>query len=255
VFRNNWQNELHIPQDINRWFKTDVYQDNIKQATKKLDRVYITGGEPTLIKENRKLLQNLLDQDNQNCFVSFTTNGTQADSELLNLLRQFPNNEVQISIDGVGEQAHYVRYPTDWQQFTDNVTAIASIENVKIVFYTVISAYNMVSLKDILTYVDSVAAVRPVGWYPIFLDNPFYMSTHIWPKSARLASKVDLSCLELLNLKKYVSDDVFQKIYNYYLTDIEYLDRIPVFKDFNRVHDEHRGTNFEKTFSELLCLI
>ena len=254
-FKKQWQSEFEIPKDINHWFKTDVYKDNIQKTSKHLTRVYITGGEPTLIKENRRLLQDLLDQGNKDCFVSFTTNGTQADSELLELLRQFPNNEVQISLDGVGEQAHYVRYPTDWKQLTQNIGAIAAVPNVKIVFYTVISAYNLNSLGNILTYVDSIAAVRQVGWYPIMLDNPSYMSTHIWPRSTRGDAKVAIDNLPLSNLKKYVSQNVFQKVYDYYLADVEYTDRIKQFKEFNRIHDDHRGTNFNTTFPELVCLI
>ena len=254
-FKKQWQSELSIPDDINHWFKTDTYKDNIQKTSKHLNRIYITGGEPTLIKENRRLLQDLLDQGNKDCFVSFTTNGTQADSELLELLRQFPNNEVQISLDGVGDQAHYVRYPTDWKQLTQNISAIAAVPNVKIVFYTVISAYNLNSLGNILTYVDSIAAMRPVGWYPIMLDNPSYLATHIWPRSARVDARVAIDQLTLSNLKKYVSQNVFQKVYDYYLADVEYIDRIKQFKEFNRIHDEHRGTNFNTTFPELVCLI
>jgi len=255
TFKKQWQSEFSIPKNINHWFKTDVYKDNIQKTSKHLNRVYITGGEPTLIKENRRLLQDLLDQGNKDCFVSFTTNGTQADSELLELLKQFPNNEVQISLDGVGLQAHYVRYPTDWHQLTQNISAIAAIPNVKIVFYTVISAYNLKSLSNILTYVDSIAAVRPVGWYPIMLDNPSYMSTHIWPRDVRGDAKIAIDYLPLSNLKKYVSQNVFQKVYDYYLADETYTDRIKQFKEYNEMNDRHRGTDFNSTFPELVCLI
>lgn len=255
TFKKQWQSEYSIPKNINHWFKTDVYKDNIQKTSKHLNRVYITGGEPTLIKENRRLLQDLLDQGNKDCFVSFTTNGTQADSELLELLRQFPNNEVQISLDGVGAQAHYVRYPTDWNQLTQNISAIAAVPNVKIVFYTVISAYNLKSLGNILTYVDSIAAVRPVGWYPIMLDNPSYMSTHIWPRDVRGDAKIAIDYLPLSNLKKYVSQNVFQKVYDYYLAEETYTDRIEQFKEYNEVNDRHRGTDFNSTFPELVCLI
>ena len=254
-FKREWHAELSIPSDINHWFKTEVYKDNIQKASKHLDRVYITGGEPTLIKENRKLLQELLVQGNNNCFVSFTTNGTQADSELLNLLKEFPNNEIQISVDGVGDQAHYVRYPTDWEKVKANINAIAAVPNVKIVFYTVISAYNLKSLADILTYIDSVAAERVVGWYPIILDNPSYMSTHIWPRTARVDAKNAIDALPLLNLKKYVSASTFHKVYGYYLAETEYTNRIKSFNEFNSMHDRHRGTNFNDVFPELVCLI
>jgi hypothetical protein len=171
------------------------------------------------------------------------------------LLKEFPNNEIQISIDGVDDQAHYVRYPTEWQKVKDNINAIAAIPNVNIVFYTVISAYNLKSLANILTYVDSVAAERAVGWYPIILDNPPYLSTHIWPRGARGDAKIAIDYLPLTNLKKYVSASTFQKVYDYYLADVEYTNRIKTFNEFNSMHDRHRGTDFNTTFPELVCLI
>lgn len=257
MFKNNWAVEHTIPKDINRWYKTAQYHRNIDAVSKTVNRIYITGGEPTLIKENRTLLRNLLDSGNKDCFVSFTTNGTQADSELLELLKEFPNNEIQISIDAVGDQAHYVRYPTDWDEFVANVDKLCGISSINIVFYTVVSAYNLFSIADILKYIDDLASTRPVGWYPIFLDNPNYLNTHIWPPSIRseAASKVTTAVANLKYLPKYTSKSVYKKVIDYYLADNHMQQYLEYFKKFNLELDQHRGTNFLNTFPELLqCL-
>jgi sulfatase maturation enzyme AslB (radical SAM superfamily) len=255
--REGWESEKHVPQDMNHWFKTEIYRRNLEQTAKKLKRVYMTGGEPTLIKENRQLLRNLLDQGNRDCFVSFTTNGTIADSELLDLLKEFPNNEVQISIDGVRDQAYYVRYPTNWNEFTSNVNAISSLENVNIVFYTVVSAYNLFSISSILQYIDTIAENRKVGWYPIFLDHPDYLRTHIWPLDHRktAATELEITSKSLNFLRNYTGDHVFQKVIDYYNSTDDLSNLIPMFLEFNKTLDTKRGTNFKEVFPELQWLI
>ena len=256
-YRVLWSSELSIPDDINKWYKNSVYKANIETIAMNLERVYITGGEPTLIKENRTLLQNLIDSGNTNCFISFTTNGTTSDGELLDLLRHFTTSEIQISLDGTENQANYIRYHINWIEFNENVDKLSSMSNVKIVFYTVVSAYNLFSIIDILNYVDSLAAQRPISWYPIFLDNPSFLRTHIWPLNVRKNAIEKIKhCVEnLKNLKYYVGADTFQKIYDYYSNEEYQYNGINEFIEFNLLLDKHRSTNFYQTFPELTCLI
>ena len=234
-----------------------MYKANIETIAMNLERVYITGGEPTLIKENRTLLQNLIDSGNTNCFISFTTNGTTSDGELLDLLKHFTTSEIQISLDGIENQANYIRYPINWIEFNENVDKLSSMSNVKIVFYTVVSAYNLFSIIDILNYVDSLAVQRPISWYPIFLDNPSFLRTHIWPLNVRKNAIEKIKhCVEnLKNLKYYVGTDTFQKIYDYYSNEEYQYNGINEFIEFNLLLDKHRSTNFYQTFPELTCLI
>lgn len=256
-YHTMWNSELTIPSDINKWFKSDTYKNNLDLISKNLKRVYLTGGEPTLIKENRTLLKNLIESGNTNCFVSFTTNGTTADNELLDLMKHFPKNEIQISLDGINEQANYIRYPVNWEEFNSNVKRLADMPNIKIVFYTVVSAYNLFSMSEILKYVDSISSSRPVGWYPIFLDNPDFLRTEIWPHSIRLQAidQIKDTVSNITTLKNYVSNDVFEKIYEYYSNGQNLTVKISDFVRFNNLLDNHRGTQFSKVFPELVCLI
>jgi MoaA/NifB/PqqE/SkfB family radical SAM enzyme len=252
-----WHAEYQVPKDINHWYKSNQYGNNIETVSSNLDRVYLTGGEPTLIKENRILLQKLIEKNNTECFVSFTTNGTTADSELLDLLKNFPRNEIQISIDGVGSQANYVRFPIQWNDFEYNVQKIIAIKSTRIVFYTVVSAYNLFSLSDILKYVDQICDIRPVSWYPIFLDNPSYLKTSVWSREIRLkaVTHIKTELEKFKNIKLYVGQEVFDKIFDYYTNDTYNTSHTNDFINFNTMLDKHRNTNFNLTFPELSCLI
>ena len=256
-YQTMWSSEFSIPENINKWFKNDIYKKNIETVSTNLDRVYLTGGEPTLIKENRTLLRNLIDSGNTNCFVSFTTNGTTVDSELLDLMKHFPRSEIQISLDSIENQANYIRYPINWVEFTENVNKLSAISNIKIVFYTVVSAYNLFSIIDILNYVDSLSEHRPVGWYPIFLDNPDFLRTHIWSINTRknAIEKIKFCVENLKSLKYYVGNDTFTKIYDYYHSEENQHHKLKEFVEYNFLLDTHRGTDFNQTFPELSCLI
>ena len=256
-YQTIWSVERQIPAAINHWFKTDVYKNNIQTVAASLERVYITGGEPTMIKENRTLLRNLIDTKNTNCLVSFTTNGTTADSELIDLLTQFPNNEIQISIDGIEDQAHYIRYPLDWKEFSSNVQTIAKLDNVNLVFYTVVNAYNLRSIDRIWHYLDSLSETRPIRWYPIFLDNPTMMRTTIWPRIMRknIVELLKQSHAKLKFLPTYVDTSVFEKLFEYYDSEEYQESGLEKFIELNSILDQQRKTDWRQTFPELDSLI
>lgn len=261
TLQREWGVELTIPKDMNKWFKTDVYRNNLKKSARDLQRVYMTGGEPTLIKENCTLLEYLVECGNTDCHVSFTTNGTTADSKILSLLQQFRNPEIQVSCDAVGDRAHYTRYPTVWSEYVQNVQSIADIPGVRLIYYTVVSAYNLYDLSEVLKYVDSVGQNREVTWVPIFLDYPVYMRTTIWSEDKRkhALSELQKTWDTCTNIKRWINqpglwEQTWDKLQNHYLATVnenERLHNLKVFRECNAVLDSGRATSFDKTFPEL----
>lgn len=250
---NTFADELHLPDDLNKWFKTETYQNNMLKSAKNLKRLYMTGGEPTLIKENSTFLQYLIDCGNTDCHISFTTNGMTNDSNLLGLLRHFPNCEIQISCDATEDQAHYIRYPSVWSEFVKNVEAIAALKNVHLVFYTVVSAYNLYSLPSILRYIETIAQHRQAWWVPIFLDQAEYLHTHIWPREVRLEALSHLLA-SLVNTPNIVNhcELALNRITKFYSSEEVHSERIKTFIDYNDVLDQNRGTSFKETFPKLM---
>jgi MoaA/NifB/PqqE/SkfB family radical SAM enzyme len=245
------QAELNVPKDMNKWFKSDTYSNNMMKSAKNLKRLYMTGGEPTLIKENVTFLRYLIECGNTQCHISFTTNGMTSDSYLLSLLSNFPNCEIQISCDAVGDQAQYVRYPTIWTEFANNVDSMLALANARIVFFTVISAYNLHSLPNVLTYLNELNNKREVFWSPILLDYAQYLHTHIWPRSERLVAAEELQKRvdELLNIK-WIQPHI-DRVLHFYRMDAEYTDRISTFLEYNSMLDANRGTSLAETFPEM----
>jgi sulfatase maturation enzyme AslB (radical SAM superfamily) len=80
------------------------------------------GGEPFLSSTNFDLLEQILDHDNDNCFVSFVTNGSfDLTKQQKYILSKFKKVSFCFSIDGIGSVFEYLRYPLSWTKILDNI--------------------------------------------------------------------------------------------------------------------------------------
>lgn len=114
---------------------------------KDLKILSFVGGEPLYENKNFEILQNLLDNQNKDCFVSFVTNGSVILSDKkIDLLSKFRNLNVCLSIDGIESRFNYLRYPLQWDLLQKNLQIFKSlhidlsvsftISNLNIFYYT-----------------------------------------------------------------------------------------------------------------------
>jgi sulfatase maturation enzyme AslB (radical SAM superfamily) len=81
------------------------------------------GGEPFLSSTNFELLEQILDHDNDDCFVSFVTNGSfDLTKQQKYILSKFKRVNFCFSIDGIGSVFEYMRYPLSWSKTLHNIT-------------------------------------------------------------------------------------------------------------------------------------
>jgi len=88
----------------------------------RLQMVGFHGGEPFLSSTNFDLLEQILDHDNDDCFVSFVTNGSfDLTIAQKHILSKFKQVNFCFSIDGIGSVFEYMRYPLSWTKTLDNI--------------------------------------------------------------------------------------------------------------------------------------
>ena len=63
-----WKEEIKSVDNYNidEWYETETFYSNIRKMAPNLRRLYTTGGEPTLIKANYKMLEMLLESRMKN---------------------------------------------------------------------------------------------------------------------------------------------------------------------------------------------
>lgn len=104
---------------------------------KDLITLNFVGGEPLYEKLNFYILEKLIENKNDTCFIQITTNGSTGITENnRSLLRKFKNINFNVSIDGVGKVFEYLRYPLQWNDLLENLDLFRSITKNVSVSYT-----------------------------------------------------------------------------------------------------------------------
>jgi MoaA/NifB/PqqE/SkfB family radical SAM enzyme len=108
----------------------------------KIQRLSLLGGEPLFDPKTYEILQNLINHNNTNCFVTMITNGSiNFNSSQTELLKKFTDLNICISIDGTESVFEYMRWPGNWKKLVENLNHYLKITSNISISYT-ISALN-----------------------------------------------------------------------------------------------------------------
>lgn len=116
---SQWAKELGQTVNIDRSNFTAL-KEYVYPNLGNLKEVYLAGGEPLLIKENNDLL-NQLYQVNPDCLVRVTTNLSNLSTGVYQTISQFKHVQWEVSVEAMGQQFEYIRYPGVWTEFENNL--------------------------------------------------------------------------------------------------------------------------------------
>ncbi len=102
------------------WGDSDRFLKSMDTSLLHLREIYLTGGEPMLIKATESLLRRACElKVAHNINLTFHTNATIWNKNIVELLPHFARVDIICSIDGVGKTDEYVRYPTQFGKVDD----------------------------------------------------------------------------------------------------------------------------------------
>jgi hypothetical protein len=136
TFSTKWaQVEKHMNIVPNSQYQFDLDAADINYGSAK--RISLLGGEPLFDPKTFEILQKLIDHNNTNCFISLITNGSiTLNIKQIELLKQFTDLNICISIDGVGPVFEYMRWPGKWSNLLENINQYKSItKNISVLIY------------------------------------------------------------------------------------------------------------------------
>lgn len=100
--------------------QADQVVDWIIQNQHSIREIYLSGGEPTLIKHNLRLLQQLVPRSDLLLRVNTNMTFDQNNAVIQQLLR-FPSVLITASADATHEQFEYIRQGASWSHFVQNL--------------------------------------------------------------------------------------------------------------------------------------
>jgi len=234
------------PIDINDWYSTDTFRNNLESQIDNISLLYLTGGEPTLNEENKRFLEKLVENNRHDqVSIKISTNMTNLNKKFFELLDNFQSTIFFASIDGYKEIQEYLRYPSNWEQIDENVKQVISNGKYRLVPTPVIQVGNLNKITDLFEYFESYnrqAKKLVVNIDPILLEFPDQFNIKYLPKHYKIM------CWERIetwyNEKCRYQGPVFKKklngIKNKCLEDIDYSVQIEKYKTMNNILDTHR---------------
>lgn len=172
IEENSNLKEFYLPLDqrVNHDIVNNIEFEKIKILN-------LTGGEPTLIKENLQIFEKLIEIGNTNLSLLITTNASVINPKLLNILKHFTNLHWTISIDGIGSAAEYIRFGSNWETIEKNVQTILELGN-SIQFNCTVSAYSILNLDSVINWFVDLKhkySNQPLELTFFVLEYPWYL--------------------------------------------------------------------------------
>ncbi len=248
--------------DLQPWFDGDVLWDQIIDLIPSLKKVYMTGGEPTLIQNNFKFMEECIRRGRRDITLFFNTNCTNVNKKFTNLIGQFGRVNINASIDGVGEVNDYIRSPSHWAQISANVETLAQMPNVHLGVTPTVQTYNVFNLVDTLKWVDDLNKKYKKSIFVDFLINvhPAHLSVSILPDDIRTRVANELIAYRDANFTGQTPELTVNSVNGIIgllqkprATDWE--DQMRRFKDYTHSLDVERDQSLRSISTELADLI
>lgn len=115
------------------WVNDSVARENFMKslAQLKIRRIHFMGGEPTISKRFLEIIQHLIGAGKTDMSISFVTNGTVINSELIDLLKKFESVNVEVSVESMAKTNDYIRQKSNTADIMKTLKWLASLQNDK----------------------------------------------------------------------------------------------------------------------------
>lgn len=132
-------------------------ENSIREICPILQEIYFAGGEPFLTKETYQLLLLLLEKKSDP-ILRFNTNLSTLrlqEYDAVDLLKNFSQVYIDVSIDHYGTKLEYIRNGSNWQVMQQNLNLLQNIPNIKLRASPTISIYNILDFDVFLNTIDN----------------------------------------------------------------------------------------------------
>ena len=230
---------LHTPTD-----KANQLIDYIVENQSGLEEIYLSGGEPTLIKHNLHLLKRL--RREQNFVIRINTNMMfTEDNPILKELLEFPKVLVTMSADAMGDRFNYIRRGANWHHFIKNLDRLHKTHftwRLNSVFFV----GSVLHLSDTQKFFVDNYGINDFTINQLAMDHPELACRN-------LTAELKQQCRDKLSQHQnaYKNNKNLSGQLTNCITELD-TDGTPAYKDYFESIDKKAGTHWSATFPELV---
>ena len=161
------------------------------------------GGEPIINKKFIKFVDWLIENNYTKLSLSFVSNGTVIDQSLIDKLKLFNSADIEISIESIHRNNHYIRQGSDTESILLNINKILNqqSENLKLVLRTVPQLLNVNNYHELILF----AFEHNLSIQSIPLTTPSYLMITVLPYEIRQHFKHNyLRTIDIISKKQII---------------------------------------------------
>ena len=261
-FSSNWAKEFNKVYGQNlkieytrgskelNWEMVEPYIDN-------LHKIYFAGGEPLMMEEHWRLIDELLKRGKTDVELMYNTNFSETKYKSRNVFeiwKEFELVSVGASLDAMGARAEYIRKGTKWDKIVRNreemLRICPEVDFFPSATLQVLNAYHIVDFHN--DWIQQ-GLIKTYDFHVNILQGPEWYRLTILPQHMR-EEVVSLYKQHLLNIAE--ADDIKRATNGFegaihFLENEDRTDLLPKFREEIRKYDQYRNENFVETFPEL----
>ncbi len=141
----NWEDDPDFLRQVEEWLPGVV-------------KLYFTGGEPTIIERVYWIMEKCVELDiAKDIELVFNSNMTNIQKRFLDLVEQFKNVLMCVSVDAYGHENEYIRGASHWKQVEKNLRTYCASDVIgTVLFSPVIQIYNVLTITKLLDFIEGL---------------------------------------------------------------------------------------------------
>tara|TARA_R110001592_G_scaffold358984_1_gene664637 strand:+ start:3553 stop:4728 length:1176 start_codon:yes stop_codon:yes gene_type:complete len=223
--------------EIDHWWEQEHNKKIVTTLILNAKEIYFGGGEPFM----SPILLDVLKIIDSDICITFNTNMTRFTDDIINTLKRFKRINILSSIDGVGAHNEYLRNGSKWEVVSSNIKKLKALGNIQLNITYLLQHTSLYTMKDVIQFAkDTDIQLNINEVYSGSVDG----SGHLTINSA-LAKDID-------NFKiwfdscSFTQKDTVRVWLDSFNPNADLHKR---FKDYVKMLDSMRGTDFVKTFN------
>jgi MoaA/NifB/PqqE/SkfB family radical SAM enzyme len=240
------------------WYRNAEFWENLKTFLPHVKEIILAGGEPFLIEEQFAFVKSCCELGEAGHIrLRYHTNGTVFPEGMAAYWEQFERVHFLVSLDGIGDVANYVRYPSNWKQIEDNIRCLDSLgANTMTTFLFTTHALNIGHIPDVYDWADN-SGFRLRGYFRNIQDyvstslvhSPEYLNIRVLPAGYKQAVTEALGEYMRSKMTGQATDKLAGVLA--FMNAEDHSRKMPSLVEYTKALDITRGTDFVAIFPEL----
>lgn len=263
----------------NYWYEKPEFWEQIFEQIPNITQLYFAGGEPLMIKEHRKFLDEIIRRGYADkIMLRYNSNGILVNQDIIDVWSKFKQVRFAFSIDAYGDRNSYIRYPTEWADVERSLELLDNTpDNIHVHIACAVQVMNIKHIIDFAKWKLS-KNYKKINKFKMdeyeagggiinlhLLYIPTFLSARILPREDKLEIQQQFADFKQWLWENYRQDDNFWKDNPYGWRRWEGILKfvmaegqdhlLPDFAEYVRNLDRIRSTNAVDVFPELKSVL